>query len=515
MGAVDAPADDAQQPLPQTAAAAAAAAPAPPKAKRRKTAPAPIRASTTYQLYGVRLCRTALLAIFRLSHAPLERISKAMRVSRAFPMKTAYRRGKSTVGKARARTKKALSFLDGVASRDGLPSPDARGAKPGQPVIFLPQTMPKRVVFKMYVEDATARREERPIGENAFCFAWRHKRRFIRIATRITDYCETCTRHQKTATETSAAELALHRATAKLLREQYRARVLASRAPESGVLHLTMDFAERVYLPFEHKQPSQRFFLTGLKYDFFGISNDTAGFQVTYGLAEGHWPDEKTANTVFSMLHHFLASELTAREARTLQLTADNCAGQNKNRWMPWYFAWRTIVGLHDVIDVSFLVAGHTKNMCDARFALIKRQMKQEEGMTPVQMAEVIAHSSFRQCCVTGNQVTWHNWKLFLERFFKAKIKGLAKYHFFRFCATEPGVVLCGDSSATTDLKRVKLLAPGASVEQVRAAAADLATTLMPAPEITQERKGYLMREIIRRYFLGTMESLTGPFFSA
>ena len=50
----------------------------------------------------------------------------------------------------------------------------------------------------------------------------------------------------------------------------------------------------------------------------------------------------KGANTIISLLHHFLATH-NFREAN-LHLHADNCSGQNKNRYVMQYLAWRVLV---------------------------------------------------------------------------------------------------------------------------------------------------------------------------
>ena len=57
------------------------------------------------------------------------------------------------------------------------------------------------------------------------------------------------------------------------------------------------------------------------------------------------------------MLHHFLATH-NFGEAH-LHLHADNCSGQNKNRHVMQYLAWRVLSGLNKSITLSFLIVGH------------------------------------------------------------------------------------------------------------------------------------------------------------
>ena len=281
-----------------------------------------------------------------------------------------------------------------------------------------------------------------------------------------------------------------------------------SKVEDSEILCLTFDFAENVYLPFQHRQPSQRFFLTGLKFDIFGISIDTACAQVIYALTEGHWPCEKTANTVCSMLYHFLKTDAFVRQLphgrqpRILKLTSDNCAGQNKNRWIIWFLDFLTSIGMFDEIHLSFLVAGHTNNMCDARFALIKRKMRDTEALVPAHMHQIIATASPVMTGVKATEVNWCDWKAFLEQFYSLQVKGLSTFHFFCFKAAEPGVVFCSPScdASAADVSRHSLLdrKPG-MLDKLRAEKANIAP--LPFEPFTPKRRAYIDKELLKRYF--------------
>ena len=67
----------------------------------------------------------------------------------------------------------------------------------------------------------------------------------------------------------------------------------------------------------------------------------------------------KGANSIISMVHHFLATHSLGEV--NLHLHADNCSGQNKNRYVMQYLAWRVLSGLNKYITLSFLIVGHTK----------------------------------------------------------------------------------------------------------------------------------------------------------
>ena len=71
------------------------------------------------------------------------------------------------------------------------------------------------------------------------------------------------------------------------------------------------------------------------------------------------------------MVHHFLATHSLGEV--NLHLHADNCSGQNKNRYVMQYLAWHILSGLNKSITLSFLIVGHTKFSPDWCFGLFKQ----------------------------------------------------------------------------------------------------------------------------------------------
>ena len=67
----------------------------------------------------------------------------------------------------------------------------------------------------------------------------------------------------------------------------------------------------------------------------------------------------KGGNIIISMLHHFLKTHGFGKTY--VHFHADNCSGQNKNRYLMAYFMWRILTGLHEQIKISFLPVGHNK----------------------------------------------------------------------------------------------------------------------------------------------------------
>ena len=59
-----------------------------------------------------------------------------------------------------------------------------------------------------------------------------------------------------------------------------------------------------------------------------------------------------------------------------LVLIADNCPGQNKNNTVIKYFQWLVEAGCTLKATLLFLIKGHTKNICDRHFNLLKNALR-------------------------------------------------------------------------------------------------------------------------------------------
>ena len=101
--------------------------------------------------------------------------------------------------------------------------------------------------------------------------------------------------------------------------------------------------------------------------------------------AKSHGP-----NNVISMLHHYLESTVNSP---TLHLRCDKCVGQNKNKSVMAYLAWRILVGKEESITVSFMVVGHTRCAVDGGFGLAKKKFRASDTDTYDQLASLVSAS--------------------------------------------------------------------------------------------------------------------------
>ena len=173
----------------------------------------------------------------------------------------------------------------------------------------------------------------------------------------------------------------------------------------------------------------------------------------------------KGANAIISMLHHFFSTYGLGETE--VHLHADNCSGQNKNRYMMHYLMWRILTQQHQEITISFLPVGHTKFFPDAGFGMLKRQFRRTKVGCLHDITEVVRKSAtINHCQLVGNQrgdvlVPTYDWaEFFAEHTIKSALKGIKKISHFRFSSSSPGMVFVRNDceAGTSDEKKIKLL---------------------------------------------------------
>ena len=138
-------------------------------------------------------------------------------------------------------------------------------------------------------------------------------------------------------------------------------------------MHYCFDYAQQVHYPSDPLQPGPMYFLTPRKCGIFGVCCAGIPQQVNYLTDEGMCVG-KGSNAVICYLHHFFANYGLGETS--VHLHCDNCSGQNKNKFMIWYLAWRILSNLHTSITVNFMIAGHTKFAPDWCFGLLKQKYR-------------------------------------------------------------------------------------------------------------------------------------------
>lgn len=175
------------------------------------------------------------------------------------------------------------------------------------------------------------------------------------------------------------AEHAVYRKCVHLAREEqavYGHRPFGSLPCSNGLAHVhyTFDFAQQLTLPHHSRQEGPLYLTSPRKVQLFGVCIEGTAEQYNYLIDENNTigtdgSQSHSPNTVISMLHH--AFQHYGFGEMACHIHCDNCAGQNKNRYVMAYFCWRVMVRLHREVTVRFQIPGHTKCLVDAGFAHI------------------------------------------------------------------------------------------------------------------------------------------------
>lgn len=494
------------------------------------------RGSFVYAMRGRKLCRDAFANLVGLNANTITRHAKDVTMSPSLLLYET-RHNESHTGKLGIQRRIVDGFLGYVSSTYGLECPSGRGSAAEAPLMVLPSEMTRMEVYAKYVdkfdclwkavaEECGGDVRRCPLSFSAFTRCWDKGHPTLKVAKRGSDFCDFCVTMQNDIEQLHPSDerheclselLRKHKDAARAEHDFYKTLLTTSRDINDGSCqHVVFDFAEKVLLPQLLKQPGQLYYVTGLKFDIFGVHDSNQGETYIFGLPEGHWPNEKNANTVISMLHYAIEVQMVKRHLgsaiKTLRLHADNCAGQNKNRFVLFYLCWRTLMGLNEEVSLYFMVAGHTKNIVDGAFGHIKRHLKSNEARCPSEMMSLIETSSSSTVCVPSARIGWILWKDFLDKLFKMPSGFMiTKFQAFRFCAEEPGMIFAKEFSGSEREQRFQIVRRGVELESIRAAtvklgaSVDFKASIAPLVEVQSAqqgtRHGYLVHNVVNRYY--------------
>ena len=225
----------------------------------------------------------------------------------------------------------------------------------------------------------------------------------------------------------------------------------------------------------------------------FGIACEPKPQQVNY-LTDEHQTIGKDSskshgpNSVLSMLHHHL--ENYGSENLHLGLHADNCCGQNKNRSVITYLAWRVIVGLNKSIGLAFMRVGHTRCFVDGGFGFIKMKFRRNDVDTLAQLKDVVDGSVDFNVGVT---YSWdlQMWDKFLARYF-LPVRNITQYQDIQFDSDHPGEVHISSSDKFPNTT-IKIPLPSANIDEL---SVDHLPEIIPPAGMSLARAQYLHKQV-------------------
>jgi hypothetical protein len=421
------------------------------------------RKSYEYRLQGTNMCRAAFLRLFCVGVKMLK-FAQA-HAANGMIVAPADGRGQNRRGCKMARTAAFVVFLKAYADLTGYSDPSGRGGKRDQPVMYLKASLSKITLYNESYVPEMQRLEINPLKYASLVKYWKKKIPQIKIRKPKTDICDTCCKFNKWRWFELKRD---HLGHVIVQRNAFNADVEASKLPGSIHVVLTFDFAEKFLLPMYTDTPKAHYYQVGLKMDLFGIADNTKKRQHNWVLAEGHWPNEKGINPIASML--WINMRTTHADKTYLSYMADNCAGQNKNLYMMWFMAYAVLVLNFTQIFLRFLIAGHTKNFCDACFGLARRNTKGKDIFTPRDLVGLVRDSAIcNEVEHAASGVVWYDWKAFLAQFFSKKIPLISDMHEFWYKKENPGVCYYKRYANEEQWLSKQLFKPGVTANDVLA----------------------------------------------
>ena len=222
-------------------------------------------------------------------------------------------------------------------------------------------------------------------------------------------------------------------------------------------MHYSFDYAQQIHIPHDPIQPGPMFFLVPYKVQVFGIANEALKMQHNY-LNPESCTIGKGSDSVISFLHHYFDNYGVGE--KTVVLHADNCGGQNKNRYLMNYLAFRVLNKLHTEITIIFMPVGHTKFYCDLSFGLFKKKFKRTQVSDLKQLEKCVLNSTptsqLNKCQLVGDEtgdllnVIQYKWSEWFEEVGFSNLPGIRKLHYFKFESKNPNFVQVKEKSTDT-----------------------------------------------------------------
>jgi len=322
-------------------------------------------------------------------------------------------------GSLKSGTQQVIHWLVNYGDEFGYPCPTGRtgrmrrsvrrSEKHSREVVrWLPSAHTRSNVYETLVT-CWAGPEEVPTLKT-FYHVWSRYLPYIRVFRRASDFCDICAMLMRRWRGEDRALLASH-----VQRAQVQRRFMKELIADNSHAVFSFDYAQRIKVPHEHKQPGQYFFTTPLRCSLFGVLNNSTSKATVFVVPEGCHPGRncKTVEHLLSMLYAELrrrrvltssqlhpsssSSSSSSSSGGVAQLPvcihffADNCKGENKNQYMLGFLHWLVINNELGVgSSLNHLLAGHTKSSVDGVFGSVKQAYWRADLFFPADVDELI-----------------------------------------------------------------------------------------------------------------------------
>ena len=205
---------------------------------------------------------------------------------------------------------------------------------------------------------------------------------------------------------------------------------------------LVADYCQNLSLPyFGSEQPGDTYYFSPLFVYVFGIADVSKDrpHLMGYGYHEGE--GSKGGNNVASLLIQGLKDLGWLQDdscGRRLTIAMDNCGGQNKNKMVLRLALYLVERKYFSTVEFIFYIRGHTKNVCDRLFNLLKIRYHKSDVYTMDMLVDVLNLQddvTFQKTSST----TFKNYDKMLDTFYKNFKPGtIQKNHCFSVTCHSP-----------------------------------------------------------------------------
>lgn len=181
---------------------------------------------------------------------------------------------------------------------------------------------------------------------------------------------------------------------------------------------MTMISTSITLIPHHARQMGPIYFTTLRKVQIFGFRINNIPTQLNFLVDENETIGaDRTStlgpNAVISMIDWAMETRREPGES-ACAIHADNCPGQNKNRYIIGYLLWRVMTGRHEEIELMMQIPGHTRCLIDGGFALVKKLYRRSDCDRIDQLEAVVYKSSTTNVAVRYPAWQWRDWRSFL-----------------------------------------------------------------------------------------------------
>lgn len=184
---------------------------------------------------------------------------------------------------------------------------------------------------------------------------------------------------------------------------------------------LVADYSQNLGLPhFGEEQPGDTYYFSPLSVYIFGIVDVSCSPEVLHAFGYTEDQGNKGGNNVSSLVMHAMTNFgwlSTGKCAKRLSIIMDNCSGQNKNNHVLRLALLLVELKYFEEVEFIFYVRGHTKNVCDRMFNLLKKRYHKSQVFSVEKLTQLLNEIDNVNYYHVNHEV-FYNYQVLLSTFY-------------------------------------------------------------------------------------------------